>query len=159
MVKISSIFVAFLENRSFKGNKGPFKYYIITFLTFLGPPTSLMIYSTVNHQKLPFSDPTHPPLWWHNTWMVPKWKKKLKININNTFKLKRLNSERKKIYYTIFWLIKVRKPFKRIIPKIRCLLFSGFFCRSWINKVMSSHDIFHHTNSAPSSSTPEVKLM
>ena len=30
-----------------------------------------MIYSTVNHQKLPFSDPTHPPLWWRNTWMVP----------------------------------------------------------------------------------------
>ena len=29
------------------------------FLTFLGPPTSLMTYSTVNHQKLPFSDPTH----------------------------------------------------------------------------------------------------
>ena len=24
------------------------------------PPTSLMIYSTVNHQKMPFSDPTHP---------------------------------------------------------------------------------------------------
>ena len=42
--------------------KGPFKYYVIMFLTFLGPPTSLMIYSTVNHQKLPFSDPTHPPL-------------------------------------------------------------------------------------------------
>ena len=48
------------------------------FLTFLGPPTSLMIYSTslmiystVNHQKLPFSDPTHPPLWWRNTWIVP----------------------------------------------------------------------------------------
>ena len=33
--------------------------------------TILMIYSTVNHQKLPFSDPTHPPLWWRNTWMVP----------------------------------------------------------------------------------------
>ena len=29
------------------------------FLTFLGPPTSLMIYSTVNHQRLPISDPTH----------------------------------------------------------------------------------------------------
>ena len=43
-------------------DKGPFKYYVIMFLTVLGPPTSLMIYSTVNHQKLPFSDPTHPPL-------------------------------------------------------------------------------------------------
>ena len=41
------------------------------FLAFLGPPTSWMIYSTVNHQKLPFSNPTHPPLWWRNTWMVP----------------------------------------------------------------------------------------
>ena len=50
--------------------KGPFKYYLIMFLTFLDPP--LMIYSTVNHQKLPLSDPTHPLLWWHNTWMVPK---------------------------------------------------------------------------------------
>ena len=29
-------------------------------------------YSTVNHQKFPFSDPTHPPLWWRNTWMLPK---------------------------------------------------------------------------------------
>ena len=42
--------------------KGPFKYYVIIFRPFLGQPTSLMIYSTVNHQKLPFSDPTHPPL-------------------------------------------------------------------------------------------------
>ena len=42
--------------------RGPFKYYVIMFLTFLGPPTSLMIYITVNHQKLPFSDPTHPLL-------------------------------------------------------------------------------------------------
>ena len=41
------------------------------FWTFLGPPNSLMIYSTINHQKLPFSDPTHPPLWWRNTWMAP----------------------------------------------------------------------------------------
>ena len=31
---------------------GAFKYYVITFFTFLGPPTSLMTYSTVNHQKL-----------------------------------------------------------------------------------------------------------
>ena len=50
---------------------GPFKCYVIMFLTFLGPPTSLMIYTTVNHQKLPISNPTHPPLWWRNTWMVP----------------------------------------------------------------------------------------
>ena len=50
---------------------GPFKYYVIIFLTFLGPPSSLMIYSTVNHKKLPFSDPIHPPLWWRNNWMVP----------------------------------------------------------------------------------------
>ena len=40
--------------------KGPFKHYVIMFLTFLGPPTSLMICSTVNHQKI--SDPTHPSL-------------------------------------------------------------------------------------------------
>ena len=30
-----------------------------------------MIYSAVNHQKLSFSDLTHPPLWWRNSWMVP----------------------------------------------------------------------------------------
>ena len=34
-----------------------------------------MIYSTLNHQELPFSDPTHPPLWWRNTWMLPKIKR------------------------------------------------------------------------------------
>ena len=43
-------------------NKGPFKYYVSMFLTFLGPPTYVSINSTVNQQKLPFSDPTHPPL-------------------------------------------------------------------------------------------------
>ena len=42
------------------------------FLAFLGPPTYVSINSTVNQQKLPFSDPTHQPLCWHNTWMVPK---------------------------------------------------------------------------------------
>ena len=52
-----------------------------------------MIYSTVNHQELPFSDPTHPPLWWRNTWMVPyqiylcwsryftKWRRRENCNI------------------------------------------------------------------------------
>ena len=34
-----------------------------------------MIYSTVNHQEFPFFDPTHPPPWWRNTWMPPKWSK------------------------------------------------------------------------------------
>jgi hypothetical protein len=33
------------------------------FLAFLGPPTS--INSTVNQQKLPFFDPTHPLEWAH----------------------------------------------------------------------------------------------
>ena len=42
------------------------------FLAFLGPSTYVSINSTVNQQKLPFSDPTHPPLCWRNTWMVPK---------------------------------------------------------------------------------------
>ena len=44
--------------------KGPFKYYVIIFLTFLGPPAfnCKQIYSTVNHQILPISDPTRPPL-------------------------------------------------------------------------------------------------
>ena len=41
------------------------------FLAFLGPPTYVSINSNVNQQKLPFSDPTHPPLCWRNTWMVP----------------------------------------------------------------------------------------
>ena len=52
-------------------HKGPFKYYVSMFLAFLGPPTYVSINSTVNQQKLPFSDPTHPLLCWRNTWMVP----------------------------------------------------------------------------------------
>ena len=31
---------------------GAFKYYVITFLTFLGPPTSLMIYSQVPNKRV-----------------------------------------------------------------------------------------------------------
>ena len=37
-------------------------------------PTYVSINSTVNQQKLPFSDPTHPTLCWRNTWMVPNCK-------------------------------------------------------------------------------------
>ena len=62
------------------------------FLTFLGPPTSLMIYSTVNHQKLTFSNPTHPPLWWRNTWMVP-FKK-------NCYTKKKFGRPKKRIWST-----------------------------------------------------------
>ena len=45
------------------------------FWAFLGPPTYFSINSTVNQQKLTFSDPTHPTLYWRNTWMVleAKW--------------------------------------------------------------------------------------
>ena len=53
--------------------RGPFKYYVFMFFTFLDPPTFLMIYSTENHQKLPHSDPTYPPLWWRNTWTPPRY--------------------------------------------------------------------------------------
>ena len=34
--------------------------------------TYVSINSTVNQQKLPFSNPTHLPLCWRNTWMVHK---------------------------------------------------------------------------------------
>ena len=34
------------------------------------PPTYVSMNSTVNQQKLPFSNPTNQPCW-HNTWMVP----------------------------------------------------------------------------------------
>ena len=34
-------------------------------------PTYVSINRTVNQQKMPFSDPTHPPLCWRNTWMIP----------------------------------------------------------------------------------------
>ena len=81
---------------------GAFKYYVITFLTFLGPPTSLMIYNTVNHQKLPFSDFTHPLLWWRNTWMVPytQWHNGMKslmkyiphINFTRNFEIQVINA-------------------------------------------------------------------
>ena len=42
--------------------KGPFIYYVITFLGFLDPPPPLRqhVFSTKNQQKLAFSDP--PPL-------------------------------------------------------------------------------------------------
>ena len=38
---------------------------------FLDPSTYVMN-STVNQQKLPFSDPTHPSLSWRKSWMVQK---------------------------------------------------------------------------------------
>ena len=43
--------------------KGPFIYYVITFLGFLDPPPPLgkHVFSTENNQKLAFSDPP-PPL-------------------------------------------------------------------------------------------------
>ena len=43
--------------------KGPFIYYVITFLGFLDPPPALRkhVFSTENNQKLAFSDPP-PPL-------------------------------------------------------------------------------------------------
>ena len=77
--------------------KGLFKYYVIMFLTFLGPPTSLMIYSTVNHQKLQFFDvilerpltasinATHGSTPDSRIDIVPeKFSKKIKINIGHT---------------------------------------------------------------------------
>ena len=44
-------------------DKGPFIYYVITFLGFLDPPPPLRnhVCSTENNQKLAFSDPP-PPL-------------------------------------------------------------------------------------------------
>ena len=43
--------------------KGPFIYYVITFLGFLDPPPPLRnhVFSTENNQKLAFSDPPLPP--------------------------------------------------------------------------------------------------
>ena len=43
--------------------KGPFIYYVITFLGFLNPPPPLRnhVFSSENNQKLAFSDPP-PPL-------------------------------------------------------------------------------------------------
>ena len=43
--------------------KGPFIYYVITFLGFLAPPPPLRkhVFSTENNQKLTFSEPP-PPL-------------------------------------------------------------------------------------------------
>ena len=44
--------------------KGPFMYYVITFLGFLDPPSPLRllerVFSTENNQKLAFSDPPPP---------------------------------------------------------------------------------------------------
>ena len=38
---------------------GPFKYYVSMYWAFLGPPTCVSRNSTVNQQKLSFSDPIH----------------------------------------------------------------------------------------------------
>ena len=53
-----------IPTRPLVSDKGPFKYYIIKEVGGWGQKKVkfLMIYTTVNHQKLPFSDPTHPPL-------------------------------------------------------------------------------------------------
>ena len=42
--------------------KGPFIYYVVTFLGFLDPPPPLRqhVFSTKNNQKLAFSDPPPP---------------------------------------------------------------------------------------------------
>ena len=55
-----------------KFSKGPFIYYVITFLGFLEPPPPLRqhVFSTNNKQKLAFSDPP-PYKCWRNIWMVP----------------------------------------------------------------------------------------
>ena len=44
-------------------DRGPFIYYVITFLGFLDPPPPLRnhVFSTENNQKLAFSDPPSPP--------------------------------------------------------------------------------------------------
>ena len=49
-------------SENFKQIKGPFIYYVITFLGFLDPPPPLRnhVFSTENNQKLAFSDPPPP---------------------------------------------------------------------------------------------------
>ena len=52
-----------LSDEYFNFLKGPFIYYVITFLGFLDPPPPLRqhVFSTKNKQKLAFSDPPSPP--------------------------------------------------------------------------------------------------
>ena len=50
------------EKWSFYLDKGAFKYYDIKEVGGVRKWQFLMIYSTVNHQELHFSDPTNPPL-------------------------------------------------------------------------------------------------
>ena len=74
LLSIPEIYLPFLLSSStalLNPFREPFKCYVSMFLAFLGPPTNVSINSTVNQLKLPFSDPTHPPLCWRNTWMVP----------------------------------------------------------------------------------------
>ena len=42
------------------------------------------LFCTVNHQELPFSGPTHPPLWWRNTWLVPYVSSQYLISLLNS---------------------------------------------------------------------------
>ena len=53
------------------------------FLAFLGPPTYLRQHKQYckSAEIAIFFDPTHPPLCWRNTWMVPNGKKFASINI------------------------------------------------------------------------------
>ena len=75
----------------------------------LGPSTHLhiSINSTVNQGKLPFSDPTHPPLCWRNTWMVPRHAllqcKVMKIQPSKIKLCPQLN--RKRFTIAVYWLI------------------------------------------------------
>ena len=72
--------------------------------------------TTVNYQELPFFDPTHPPLWWRNTWMVPKpiWQSDLVRDLFLLFQGKNVNSQayyKKKTIKELSWSSNVRKMF------------------------------------------------
>ena len=84
------------------------------------PPTSLMIYSIVNHQKLPFSDTIHPPLWWRNTWMVPYQAETIITTILIFGKTWHFQKNEKTILS-----LKIRNNFKKfVVVWVRCVSFS-----------------------------------
>ena len=57
--------------------KGPFIYYVITFLGFLdpAPPLRNHVFSTENNQKLAFSDPPSPPT---SDYVIYEWSLKVR---------------------------------------------------------------------------------
>ena len=75
--------------------KGPFIYYVITFLGFLDPPSPLRnhVFSTENNQKLAFYDPPSPPT---SDYIIYEW------SLSN-IRYKKFQGRTPEIISLVFW--------------------------------------------------------